>query len=129
VNSPIVWPESGEGAAPDPDNVRYVPTTWPGARLPHVWLADGSVLHDRLGSGYTLLRLGKTSADTHPLERAFEQMQAPLATLAIDDERVRELYEYDLLLVRPDLHVAWRGNKLPENPAALAALALAFGTR
>ena len=58
VNSPIVWQEPGDG--PDPDNPVYVPTTWPGARLPHVWLSDGTALHDRLGPGYTLLRLGGT---------------------------------------------------------------------
>ncbi|MGH8649744.1 MAG: FAD-dependent monooxygenase, partial [Burkholderiales bacterium] len=37
VDSPVIWPEAGDG--PDPDNPRYVPTTWPGARLPHVWLS------------------------------------------------------------------------------------------
>ena len=62
VDSPIIWPEPGEG--PDPDNRAYVPTTWPGARLPHVWLDDGTALHDHLGSGYTLLRLGGTRAET-----------------------------------------------------------------
>src|SRR5580700_1601812 len=39
VNSPITWDEPGNG--PDPDNPSYVPTTWPCARLPHVWLNDG----------------------------------------------------------------------------------------
>ena len=38
VDSPIIWQETGDG--PDPDNPQYVPTTWPGARLPHVWLDD-----------------------------------------------------------------------------------------
>ena len=52
VDSPIVWREPGDG--PDPDNPSYIPTTWPGARLPHVWLSDGTALHDRLGPGYTL---------------------------------------------------------------------------
>ena len=55
AGSPIIWPEAGE--APEPDFMKYVPTTWPGARLPHVWLADGTALHDRIGDGYTLLRL------------------------------------------------------------------------
>jgi hypothetical protein len=45
----------------DPDNPRYVPTAWPGARLPHAWLANGTAMHDRLGAGFTLLRLGGTS--------------------------------------------------------------------
>jgi len=30
---------------------------WPGARLPHVWLADGTPMQDHiLYEGYTLLR-------------------------------------------------------------------------
>jgi hypothetical protein len=121
VDSPIVWPELGEG--PDPDNPCYVPTTWPGARLPHVWLSDGAALHDRLDAGYTLLRLGGTQADTSSLGRTFEEMRAPLEVLEVASQRVREIYEYDLVLVRPDLHVVWRGNKLPQDSAKLALLA------
>ena len=121
VDSPIVWPETGDG--PDPDNPCYVPTTWPGARLPHVWLPDGAALHDRLGPGYTLLRLGGTNADTSSLERSFRELRAPLEVLDVASERARELYQYDLLLVRPDLHVVWRGQKLPQDAAKIARIA------
>jgi len=41
----------------------------------------------------------------------------------IADNRPRDIYGYDLLLLRPDLHVVWRGNRLPDDPAMLAALA------
>jgi len=120
VASPIVWPEPGDG--PDPDNVQYVPTTWPGARLPHVWLDDGSALHDHLGPGFTLLKLGSSSADTSALCTAFARLGAPLDVLELPDAAPRDIYGYDLLLVRPDLHVAWRSNRPPEDPAALADL-------
>jgi 2-polyprenyl-6-methoxyphenol hydroxylase-like FAD-dependent oxidoreductase len=120
-NSPIVWPEPGDG--PDPDNLCYIPTTWPGARLPHVWLSDGAAIHDRLGSGYTLLRLGGTHADTSRLERSFQEMHAPLEVLDVTGETARDIYQYDLLLVRPDLHVVWRGNKLPQDAAKIAMAA------
>ena len=120
-NSPIIWPEAGDG--PQDDFMQYRPTTWPGARLPHLWLADGSALHDRIGDGYTLLRLAHAQADTAPLERAFAAFGAPLTVLDIDEERPRELYGYDLLLLRPDLHIVWRGNRLPDDPAKLAAMA------
>ena len=121
VNSPIVWQEAGEG--PDPDNSTYIPTTWPGTRLPHVWLNDGSALHDRLGSGYTLLRLGGTHADTSSMERSFREIRAPLDVLDIACARAREVYEYDLLLVRPDLHVVWRGNEVPGDSEKIAMVA------
>ncbi len=121
VGSPIVWNEPGDG--PDPDNPAYVPTSWPGARLPHVWLNDGVALHDRLGAGYTLLRLDGKNADTSSLERSFHEMRAPLEVLDLTSQRAREIYEYDLLLVRPDLHIVWRGNKLPADAARIAMIA------
>ena len=120
-NSPIIWQEPGEG--PGDNFMKYMPTTWPGGRLPHVWLGNGTALHDRLGDGYTLLRLAGTPADTAPLERAFTTLGAPLEVLEIDEDRPRELYGHDLLLLRPDLHVVWRGNRLPDDPAKLAAIA------
>jgi 2-polyprenyl-6-methoxyphenol hydroxylase-like FAD-dependent oxidoreductase len=120
VGSPIVRPEPGDG--PDPDNPHYVPTTWPGARLPHVWLNDGTALHDRLGPGYTLLRLGGTTVDTTDLARALRATGAPLDVLDIEDDAAREIYGYDLLLVRPDLHVVWRGNEQLEDAGAVAAI-------
>jgi 2-polyprenyl-6-methoxyphenol hydroxylase-like FAD-dependent oxidoreductase len=120
VGSPIIWPEPGEG--PPHEFIDYVPSTWPGARLPHLWLADGSALHDRIGDGYTLLRLGGTRADTAALAQALRATGAPLKVLDIADETARAVYGYDLLLVRPDLHVAWRGNDAPDDPAQLSAL-------
>jgi len=79
-------------------------------------------LHDHLGSGFTLLRLGGTRADTSNLQQAFGEMPAPLDVLDIACERAREIYEYDLLLIRPDLHVAWRGNKIPSDAAELSRI-------
>jgi 2-polyprenyl-6-methoxyphenol hydroxylase-like FAD-dependent oxidoreductase len=121
VGSPVVWPEAGDG--PDPDHPHYVPTTWPGARFPHAWLNDGTALHDRLGPGYTLLRLGGSQADVSGLERALRATGAPLDVLAIKDEQVREIACLDLLLVRPDLHVVWRGSQLSDEAGTIAAVA------
>jgi 2-polyprenyl-6-methoxyphenol hydroxylase-like FAD-dependent oxidoreductase len=119
VGSPIVVDEPG---GPEHLFREYLPTTWPGARLPHVWLRDGSALHDRIADGYTLLRLGSSPADTGALDRAMRARGAPFATLSLDDEAARSVYGYELILIRPDLHVVWRGNRAPEDAAALAAL-------
>ena len=121
VGSPVIFAEEGEG--PPHDFMTYVPSTWPGARLPHVWLADGTALHDKIGDGYTLLRLGNSAANSAPLARAFAERSVPFATLDIADQRPREIYGHDLLLLRPDLHVVWRGNALPGEADKLAALA------
>jgi hypothetical protein len=123
VGSPLIASEPGEG--PEHNFMAYVPTTWPGARLPHVWLSDGSAMQDRVGygHGYTLLRLGGSRVDTAPLARAFADVGAPLQVLDISNPRARDVYGYDVLLLRPDLHVVWRGNEAPRAPNQLAALA------
>ena len=121
VGSPIICSEPGEG--PADDFMNYVPTTWPGARLPHLWLKDGTAVQDRIGDGFTLLRLGGTEADTSGLERSLRAYGAPLKVLDIDDEPAREIYGYDLLLLRADMHVVWRGNRLPESPKRVATIA------
>jgi hypothetical protein len=100
--------------------MKYVSTTWPGARLPHVWLRDGTARHDRIGDGFTLLRLG-TQVDAAPLAQAFASIAAPFTVLDIGEDRPRDIYGCDLLLLRPDLHVVWRGNRL-DDPAELAAI-------
>jgi 2-polyprenyl-6-methoxyphenol hydroxylase-like FAD-dependent oxidoreductase len=120
-NSPLIWPEAGD--PPAQDFIAYRPTTFPGARLPHVWLADGSAVQDRIGYdlGYTLLRF--SDQDAQGLAQAFQSLHAPFRILDLRDERARELYGRDLLLLRPDLHVAWRGNRMPDEPSQLAKMA------
>jgi hypothetical protein len=120
--SPLIAPEPGE--PPPIDFIEYRPTTWPGARLPHAWLADGTAMQDRIGYelGFTLLRLGRSQADTAGLTQAFAALRAPLQVLDIPDEEPRAIYGCDLILLRPDLHVAWRGNRPPEAPERLAAM-------
>ncbi len=119
VDSPIVCVIPG---GPEHRFRVYEPTTWPGARLPHVWLADGTPMQDHVPhEGYTLLRLGRTNADTSALEKALRAFGAPLAVLDMPDDAPRQVYGHDLLLLRPDLHVVWRGDRPPEDPGNVAA--------
>jgi len=125
VDSPIVCNIPG---GPEHRFREYQPSTWPGARLPHVWLADGTPMQDRIPyEGYTLLRLGRTHADTSALERALRALGAPLAVLDVPGDAPRQIYGHDLLLLRPDLHVVWRGNQAPEDPGDVAAIATGHG--
>jgi 2-polyprenyl-6-methoxyphenol hydroxylase-like FAD-dependent oxidoreductase len=117
VGSPVIWEEPG---GPEHLFREYVPTTWPGARLPHVWLDDGRSVHDAIGDGYTLLRLGGSKADTSGLARAMHALDAPFDELTIDEDAPRDVYGYDLILVRPDLHVVWRGHTAPADPSEVA---------
>src|SRR4030095_12261808 len=121
AGSPLICPDPGDSP---PDNLmEYVPTTWPGARLPHAWLGDGIALHDRLGDGYTLLCVGGAEPDSTALARAFADYGAPFTIATVAEERPRDIYGYDLVLLRPDLHVVWRGNRLPDGSEYLAATA------
>jgi 2-polyprenyl-6-methoxyphenol hydroxylase-like FAD-dependent oxidoreductase len=87
------------------DPVVYAPTTAPGARLPSVFFRDESALYDKLGPWFTLLRF--SDADPSPL---IDSAPAPLTTVIVDDPAIAPIYEAKLVLVRPDTHVAWRGN-------------------
>ncbi len=125
VDSPIIDNIPG---GPEQHFRVYEPTTWPGARLPNVWLEPGVALQDRLpDDGYTLLRLGANAADTTALEQAIRATGAPLTMLDLANDNAREVYGFDLLLLRPDLHVAWRGNQAPDNPGELAAVVTGHG--
>jgi 2-polyprenyl-6-methoxyphenol hydroxylase-like FAD-dependent oxidoreductase len=116
ADSPLIFDEPG---APEDDFRRYVPSTWPGARLPHVWLEGHVAIQDRIPPrGYTLLRLGKSREEVSALKRA---MKAPFTVLDVPDAVARDLYGFDLILLRPDMHIAWRGNRAPENAAEVAA--------
>ena len=121
-HSPILTSEPG---GPDPDSYVYAPTTWPGARLPHVWRGDGNALQDGLGRGYTLLRLGEAAGDPASLAEAFAGTGAPFAVLALPEPGIAEVFGRGWLLVRPDLHIVWRGTGTP--PAELARLATGKG--
>jgi len=119
VDSPIICNVPG---GPEHLFREYQPTTWPGARLPHVWLTDGTPMQDRIADGYTILKLGGSRADPRGLQSALRDRGAPAAVIEVADARAREIYECDLVLVRPDLHVVWRGNAAPEDPARVAAI-------
>ncbi|MEM8700061.1 MAG: 2,4-dichlorophenol 6-monooxygenase, partial [Pseudomonadota bacterium] len=115
-------------------DLHYQPTTWPGARIPHVWVFD------RAGDKHSTLDLcGKgrfalfTGIGGEGWRDAEETLSAELG-LDIDLRvigprqdwldhtgdwaRAREIGDTGCLLVRPDQHVAWRVEALPKDPAA-----------
>ena len=99
----------------------FVSSTVPGCRAPHVWLDHQGSLYDLLGPDYTLLRLDP-NAEVGGIVAAAAQRDMPLAVMDIQDEQMRALYIHNLVLVRPDQHVAWRGNMQPKDPLSLIDL-------
>jgi hypothetical protein len=116
-NSPVCIPD---GAPPTPDDSRnYIPTTRPGSRAPHVWLADGRSTLDLFGIAFVLMRIGGHAPDVQPLVQEARQKLVPLNVLSINEPAVAAAYERRLVLVRPDGHVAWRGDELADPHAIL----------
>ncbi len=122
--SPVIIPDGEAPADVFPETYdEYTPSGLPGGRAPHLWLDDervmGSSLFDRFGKGFTLLRLSRDAADTAALERAAAKRGIPLVVLHLDLAEARTLYGRDLALIRPDQHIVWRGDALPEDLDAL----------
>jgi hypothetical protein len=95
--------------APPLDVAHYEQSSRAGGRAPHVWLADGRSTLDLFGDGFVLLHLNR-AADPEPLVTALRRAGVPVTIVALSEPAVREAYERSLVLVRPDGHVAWRGN-------------------
>jgi 2-polyprenyl-6-methoxyphenol hydroxylase-like FAD-dependent oxidoreductase len=94
----------------------------PGARLPHAWLAQGRSLYDELGPDMTLLVLADgREAEAERLAAAAQAVGVPLRVLRLAGQRL-EGYGADLLLVRPDQHIAWLGDVSPLAPDRLFEL-------
>jgi 2-polyprenyl-6-methoxyphenol hydroxylase-like FAD-dependent oxidoreductase len=116
-DSPVVVPDAGP--RPAPQVVTYTPSSHPGARLPHTWLPDGTSIYDLLGDGFTLVRLAPT-ADAAPFLDAAARAGVPVWLLdLVHLPKLRARYGADLLLVRPDQHVAWRGTADADADAVL----------
>ena len=107
--SPIVFAEPGP--APEHNNEVYTPTARPGYLAPHAWLADGRSLYDCFGSEFSLVVAdGVEAAEVVRAERDAHSLGVPLAIVRPDGLDVAKLFGARLALVRPDQHVAWRGD-------------------
>jgi 2-polyprenyl-6-methoxyphenol hydroxylase-like FAD-dependent oxidoreductase len=98
----------------------FTPSTVPGCRTPHVWLADGRSLYDAFGGGYTLLRFDP-HVSAAGLASAAAARDVPLTVLDVKSPGAG-VYDRKLVLSRPDQHVAWRGDAEPHDPSALIDL-------
>ena len=105
----------------------YHPNVWPGSRLPHCWLDDGTAIQDHLPETYILLSLGTKPPDTTRIRKSFEATGAPVTEVRVESDRVRDLYGFDFLVLRPDMHVVWRGTQVPRNALEIVSIATGHG--
>jgi len=106
----VMAPQGGE---------KYVASARPGCVAPHAWLEDGSSLYDGFGQGFTLLVTDENAED---LDLTLKQIAHDAAKVAIPltivtprNGELADLYGARYALIRPDQHVAWRGNSWPDN--------------
>lgn len=113
--SPLTVPDGT--VPPQADTTRYDPSAHPGCLAPHLWLRDGRSLYDLFGQGFTLLATGE--GDAAPFVAAARAAGVPLDVASPGDERLPALYGAAFALVRPDQHVAWRGDRTDDAAAIL----------
>ncbi len=116
--SPIVAPDGSP--EPPTETASYTPTARPGHRAPHAWISPGRSTLDLFGRGFVLLRFAQAKNDG-ALQEAAMKSGVPFEAVDLDDPVIASLYGRRLVLVRPDGHVAWRGDDEPSDPGALIA--------
>ncbi|MDP3138769.1 MAG: FAD-dependent monooxygenase [Burkholderiaceae bacterium] len=123
LNSPILPPGPTQDEEFDP--LRYVARTDPGVRLPNVFLGDGSPLHDHLGPWFTLLLFGRASPGA--MVQAAATLNMPMKMVRVAEPQWAALYRTQALVVRPDQHIAWRGECPADHSDSVAILRRALG--
>lgn len=98
---------------PEIDPLVYEARTNPGSRLPHVFLDDGQALYDKLGLFFTLLVID--DGDTEDMETAAAEAGIPMDVLKLRRPDLLPIYTKNFILVRPDQHIAWRGDSIPDD--------------
>lgn len=116
TGSPVVWPDGSPEPSWTPRD--YTPSTWPGSRPPSVLLKDETPIYDRFAAAFTLVDFAGDGRANALLEAAAAQ-RVPVHHAVVADEHARDIWERDLVLLRPDHHVAWRGNAAGPDPAAV----------
>lgn len=112
--SPVICPDGTP--APEASVSTYTPTSRPGSRAPHGWVSEGQSTIDLFGQSFVLLAFNGSRSDGAGLVDAAATLSLPLDLMEIDDPDLAALYERKLVLVRPDGHVAWRGDAAPKDP-------------
>ncbi|MCJ1353703.1 MAG: hypothetical protein MMC33_003690 [Icmadophila ericetorum] len=99
-------------STPPPWNPRsYTPSTHPGHRAPHIFLSNGKTpIFSLYGLWFTLVDFTSERHVSRIFTNAAQELGVPLKVVRLLNEpNVRRLWERDVVLVRPDGFVCWRG--------------------
>lgn len=113
AGSPIVARE--DSAPPQPNVVELRPSGYPGERAPHAWLSEGQSIYDTFGQGFTLMVTGEAAPDDiAAAKNEAARQNVPLDVTTPGEPRFSALYGARFILIRPDQHIAWRGDTLTD---------------
>lgn len=111
--------------SPEIDPLTYTPSTEPGKRLPHFYLDNGESVHNLLGIGFNLVVCDGGDADALAEVEAFaEAMALPLRVVTVSGSKAKAIFSAKYLLVRPDMHIAWRGEQVPTDMTSVLRRAI-----
>ena len=113
-HSPVIHYDDEQ--PPSYDMGTATPSSVPGCRAPHFWLPNGSSLYDQMGKDFALLTFSDDSCSSLMNEALHRNI--PITHIAAPRPALA-CYKHSCYVVRPDRHIAWRGNTLPENPGTL----------
>ncbi len=98
-----------DGSTPPPDAANeYIATACPGGRPPHSWISEETSLYDTFGFEWTLLCMNPDNSGKEAFIEEAARRHISLEVVTVPE--VRNLYEADFALIRPDQIVGWRGN-------------------
>ena len=95
----------------------------PAHHLAPAQLSSGSNIFEQLGRAYTLVAFTEDRRPVTAFQDAARALRIPLQVVVDTSDGVRTAYGSRYILVRPDQYVAWAGDQLPANAAALLARA------
>ena len=112
----VVWGPVGAGIS---TRGEHTFRARPGHHLSPALLSSGRNVFEQLGPGYTLIALANQPRPAAAFRAAARALGIPLRVLADTFAGPRTAYQSRLILVRPDQYVAWTGDDLPADPAAV----------
>lgn len=114
--SPAIIPDNSSPPSDDPH--QWTQSSYPGCRAPHAWLESGKSTLDLFGRGFVLMCF-QGQQKVEAWKQVCQKRGVPFTSIQINNPEIANLYERAYVLVRPDGHVAWRGDNLPSNPESI----------
>ena len=109
---------------------KFVPSSLPGCRAPHVVLPSCPTILDLFGKSFVLLSIGGSNGemDCSALQEEMKRCKVPLIAHAFPKlPELVQLYDRKYFLIRPDGIVAWRSDYQPNHLEAQAIVETVCG--